>query len=146
VPTERHSAKALSLPSVHCIDTRQRSSPWAPLPGPLSSARLTSTRQKDHPRPLLSVPLPSALGGTRQSLLLCRVQGHNTRQRGFTGAQVSAMTLTLGKVPLCRVLHSAKRPEYYFLFVFAIPSKQTKDISHNNHIYITYITYIKHTI
>jgi hypothetical protein len=31
------------------------------------------------------------------------------------------------------------------LFVFAIPSKQTKDVSHNHHIYHKIITYIKHT-
>ena len=40
-----------------------------------------------------------------------------------------AMTRTLSKVLLCRVLHSTKWPVYPFLFVFAIPSKQTKDIT-----------------
>jgi hypothetical protein len=67
---------------------------------------------------------------------------HYTQQRTYTGAQV---------LVLCRVLwfsHSAKRcfAECYtrqsdqytpFLFVFPIPSKQTKDISQISHIYIT---------
>jgi hypothetical protein len=75
-------------------------------------------------------------------------QGHHTRQRSYTGAQV---------LVLCRVLwpHSAKllfaecntlQSDHYtpFLFVFSISSKQTKDTSQIlSHIYITYIiTYI----
>jgi hypothetical protein len=104
----------------------------------LSSAWLTSTRQRDHLRPLLSVPLPSALGGTRQSLLLWRVpRPHHSAKRLYRCPGVpslpSAMTLKLGKVPLCRVLHTAKWIEYPFLFVFAIPSKQKI-----YHIIITY--------
>jgi hypothetical protein len=86
-----------------------------------------------------------------KSCFFAECQGHNTQQRNFTGAQVFL---------LCRVLwtwHSAKnlfvecytrQSDQYtpFLFVFAIPSKQTKNItytsqiSHNHHIYITYLT------
>jgi hypothetical protein len=64
--------KAHSLLSVHCTDTQQRSSSWAPLLVPLPSV-LGGTRQRDHQQAPLLVPLPSALGGTQQSLLLCRV-------------------------------------------------------------------------
>jgi hypothetical protein len=73
---------------------------------------------------------------------------YDTRQRTYTGVQV---------LVLCRVLwpwHSAKhlfaechtrQSDQYtlFLFIFYIPSKQTKDTtytSHISHIYITYIT------
>jgi hypothetical protein len=75
-------------------------------------------------------------------------QSHCTRQRTYTGAHV---------LVLCRVLwswHSAKplfaectrQSDQYtpFLFVFPIPSKQTKDTSQISHIYITDITYIHH--
>jgi hypothetical protein len=54
--------------------------------------------------------------------------GHDTRQN------ISLPSVTLGKV--------TRIP---FLFVFVIPSKQTKDISHNHHIYITDITESSHT-
>jgi hypothetical protein len=79
----------------------------------LSNARRTSTWQRDHQRVHLSVRLPSALGGTRQSLLFCRVPRpqHSTKKfYRFLGmpSLPSSMTLTLGKVSLCRVLHSAK--------------------------------------
>ena len=45
---------------------------------------------------------------------------------------------------LYRVLHLAKWPEYPFLF-FIIPSKQTKHILHNHHIYIIEFTEPSHT-
>jgi hypothetical protein len=89
--------------------TRQRSTPWGPLPGPLSRV-LGGTQQR---LPLCRVPVGLALGkGITNGPLyqfLCRVhwmtlgkeatfveyQGHITRQSGFTGAQVCL---------LCRVL------------------------------------------
>jgi hypothetical protein len=136
----------------------------------LSSVRRTITRQRDRQRAPLSVPLLRALGGTWQRLLLCRTGPFvsslpralgGTRQRllfrrvlwSWHSAKrlyrcpgvpslPSDMTQTLGKVPLCRVLHPTKRPIYPFLFVFAIPSKQTKDISHIHHRYHIIITYI----
>jgi hypothetical protein len=85
----------------------------------------------------MSGSLPSALYGTRQSVLLCRVSeslhsAKNLYQCPGLGSLPSAMVLTLGKVPLCR------SDQYTpFLFVFPIPSKQTKDISQISHIYIT---------
>jgi hypothetical protein len=45
---------------------------------------LASTRQRIHQRVPMSGSLPSALYGTRQSMPLCRVQGHYTRQRTYT--------------------------------------------------------------
>jgi hypothetical protein len=114
----RHSAKATSLPS----------------------ARLTSTRQRYHQWTSLSVPLLTALGGTRQSLLLCRVpRPHHSTKRLYRCPGVpslsSASTLTLGKVPLCRDQNTP------FLVVFLFhPSKQRiyhiiiTDI-HNHHIH-----------
>jgi hypothetical protein len=107
-----HSAKAPSLPS----------------------ARWISTRQRDHQQVPLLVRLPSAFVGTRQSLLLCRVpKPHHSAKRLYQCPGVpfllSVMTLTLGKVTSIP------------LFIcFSIPSKQTKDITHNHHIYITDIT------
>jgi hypothetical protein len=134
-----------TLCRVSTTDTRQRSSPWVPLSVPLPRVlggtrqkrlplcrvpRWTSTRQRDHQRAPLSVPLPSALGGTRQRLLLCRIPRlQHSAKKLYRFPDVpslpSAMTLTLGKVP----------PAYPFLFVFIIPSKQIKDISHIHHIY-----------
>jgi hypothetical protein len=60
---------------------------------------------------------------------------------------LSAMVMALGKVPLCRVLHSAKWTEYLFLFVFIFQSKQTKYVtksSYMHHRYHRIITYIIH--
>jgi hypothetical protein len=51
------------LPSVHFTDTRQRSSLWAPLPGPSPSV-LGDTRQRDRQRAPLSVPLSSVKATT----------------------------------------------------------------------------------
>jgi hypothetical protein len=55
----------------------------------------------------MSGSLPSALYGTRQSVLLCRVSeslhsAKNLYQCPGLGSLPSAMVLTLGKVPLCR--------------------------------------------
>jgi hypothetical protein len=100
----------------------------------------------------MSGSLPSALYGTRQSVSLCRVPGpiqstKNLYRCPGLSFLPSAMVLTLGKAPLCRVLHSAKHlfAECYtrqsdqytpFLFVFPIPTKRIKDISQISHIYI----------
>jgi hypothetical protein len=54
--------------------------------------------------------------------------GHGTRQ------STSLLSVTLGKVT---------RIPLFYLF-FAISSKQTKNISHNHHIYITYIIESSH--
>jgi hypothetical protein len=61
----------------------------------------------------MSGTLPSAWYGTRQSMLLCRVSeplhsAKNLYRCLGLGSLSSAMTLTLGKAPLCRVLHSTK--------------------------------------
>jgi hypothetical protein len=52
-----------------------------------------------------------------------------------TWQSTSLLSVTLNKVTIIPL----------FLFVFAILSKQTKDISHNHHIYITDITESSHT-
>jgi hypothetical protein len=66
----RHSAKKLHVgPFTRSFAERIRWHSTKTLS--LSSARLTITRQRDHRWAPLSVPLPSALGGTQQSLLLC---------------------------------------------------------------------------
>jgi hypothetical protein len=80
--------------------------------------------------------------GTRQSVLLCRVSeplhsAKNLYRCPGLGSLPSVMVLTLGKAPLCRVSHLAKRPVHTFLFVFPILFKQLKDISQISHIYIT---------
>jgi hypothetical protein len=93
----------------------------------------------------LSVSLPSALGGTRQSLLLCRVPGsqHLAKKLYWYPGVLSlpsAMTLTLGKVISIHLFN---------LFFIFPPNKQKiyhiyiSQISHNhhrNHIYIAYLT------
>jgi hypothetical protein len=61
----------------------------------------------------MSGTLSSAWYGTRQSVLLCRVPeslhlAKNLYRCPGLGCLPSAMVLTLGKAPLCRVLHSAK--------------------------------------
>jgi hypothetical protein len=67
--------------------------------------------------------LPSALEGTRQILLLCRVlkAQHLANRLYYQCPGVpflpSAMTFKLGKMT-----------SIPFLFIFAIPSKQTKNI------------------
>jgi hypothetical protein len=145
--------KTHSLSSVHCTDTRQRSSPWAPLPGHLPSvlggtwqrlplcrvpAGMTLGKEISN-RPLLSVPLPSALGGTQQSLLLCRApKPSHSAKRLYRCPGVpslpSAMTLTLGKV--------TRIPFYLFLLfhlnnqkIYHIIITYTSHVSHNHHIH-----------
>jgi hypothetical protein len=74
------------------------------------------TRQRVCQRGPLSSSLLSALGGTRQSLLLCRVSGpQHSAKKLYRCPDVaslpSAMVLTLGKVTSI------------YLFMFSIPSK-----------------------
>jgi hypothetical protein len=102
----------------------------------LSSARRTSSRQREHQRAPLSVPLLSVKATSlgKEAFLVPRCAffaecyGLDTRQSS------SFSCVTLGKV--------TRIP---FLFVFVVPSKQTKDISHNHHIYITVIIESSHT-
>jgi hypothetical protein len=121
-PLYWHSTQSFPLRSV-LGDTRQRVSS-------LPSVRRTSTRQRDRQQAPLSVPLPSVLRGTRQRLLLCQVLwSWHSAKRLYRCPGVhslsSAMTLILGKVPYTR-----QSDQYTpFIFVFAIPSKQTKDIT-----------------
>jgi hypothetical protein len=105
----RHSAKKLHVgPFTRSFAKRIT---WHSAKAPsLPSARWTSTRQRDHQRTPLSVPLPSAFVGTRQSLLVCRVpRPQHSTKRLYRCLGVhslsSAMTLTLNKESLCRVLH-----------------------------------------
>jgi hypothetical protein len=67
------------------------------------------------------VSVPSALVDTRQRESLCRLSGqqHSTKRLYRFLGVLSLLSVTLGKVP--------RDP---FLFVFVIPSKQTKDIYH----------------
>jgi hypothetical protein len=130
----RRVTETTSLPSV-LGDTRQRSylcrvSAWQ------HSAK---NLLEGSPCQVLCRVFGVALGKT---CFFAECQSHYTRQKTYTGAQV---------LVLCRVLwfwHSAKRcfaecntrqSDQYtpFLFVFPIPSKQTKDISQISHIYIT---------
>jgi hypothetical protein len=136
-----------SLPSV-LGETRQRSYLCRVYPNTLSKEVTfaeclpASTRQRIRHRVPMSGSLPSALYGTRQSVPLYWVLGPLHSAKNLYWCQV---------LVLCRVLwswHSAKylfaechtrQSDQYtpFLFVFTIPSKQTKDISQISHIYIT---------
>jgi hypothetical protein len=114
---------------------------------PLPNVRRTSTRQKDRQRAPLPVALPSALGDTRQRLLLCRApRPQHSAKRLYrcpcVPSLLSAMTWTLGKIPLCRVLHSAKWPVYPFFICFCYSIQTNK----RYHIIITDITYLTKTI
>jgi hypothetical protein len=92
----------------HSVLGKEKSSSRRQVTEPVPSVHYTDTRQRDRQRAPLSVPLPSALGCTRQSLLFCRVPWPQHSQRGFYRCQgvpslLSVMTLTLGIEPLCRV-------------------------------------------
>jgi hypothetical protein len=102
----------------------------------LPYARQTSTRKRDHQWAPSSVPLPSALGDTRQILLLCRVPTTQHLAKKLYRCSVVpslsfAMTLTLGKIPL------------FYLFLLFHPNKQ-KTLSYIHHIYHIIITYTSH--
>jgi hypothetical protein len=101
---------------------------------------LGETRQRGHQRGPLSDSLSSALEGTRQSLLLCRVSGSQHSAKTLyrcpgVPSLSSVMTLTLGKVPSIHL--------FYLFFLFH-PNKQ--NISHIHNIYHIYITYLTNTI
>jgi hypothetical protein len=115
-----HSAKELPLPSV-CLTALGKESAWGV---PVSGT------------------LPSACYGTQQSVLLCRVPKplHSTKNLyrcPSLGSLSSAMVLTLGKAPLCRVLHSAKWPVHTFFICFPYSIQTNKR-------YFTDITNIHH--
>jgi hypothetical protein len=90
----------------------------------------------------MSNTLSSAWYGTRQSVLLCRVLEslHSAKNLYWCpglGSLPSVMVLTLGKAPLCRVLHSAKWPVGTFFICFPYSIQTNKR-------YFTDITYIHH--
>jgi hypothetical protein len=87
----RHSAKEFTLPSVCLTALGKESAREVPLSG----------------------TLPSVWYCTRQSVVLCRVSEplHSAKNLYWCpglGSLPSAMPLTLGKAPLCRVSHSAE--------------------------------------
>jgi hypothetical protein len=98
-----------------------------------------SVRQKG---PLCQILCRVPLYGTRQSVLLCRVpeplhSAKNLYRCPGLGSLLSAIVLTLGKSPLCRVSHSAKRPVCTFFICFPYSIQRNKR-------YFTDITYIHH--
>jgi hypothetical protein len=115
------------------VECTRRHSTKAPS---LLSASWHSSWQQEHQWTPLLVPLPSTFGGTQQRFLVCRVSQpqHSAKKLYRFPGVPSLPSVALGKV--------TRTP---FLFVFAISSKQTKDISHNHHIYITDITESSHT-
>jgi hypothetical protein len=64
---KKHPVDAFASSFAECIKRHLAKDP------PLLSARWTSSRQREHERVPLSVPLSRALGDTRQRLRLCRV-------------------------------------------------------------------------
>jgi hypothetical protein len=113
--SRRRVTETAPLPSV-LVDTRQRSYLFVEcLPARtrqrsylFAGCLPARTRQRVHQRGPLSHSLPSALGDTRQNLLLCRVSGpqHSVKKlyRCLGVASLpSAMALPLGKEVLCRV-------------------------------------------
>jgi hypothetical protein len=134
-----HSANRKPLSSACWPGTRQRILQWdtslcderrnwnSANEASLPSACLPDTWQREHQW----APLPSALKDTRQRELLWRVprlQHSIKKLYRFPGVSSlpKSMAIALGKV--------TRKP---FLFAFIIPFKQTKQISHNHHIYIT---------
>jgi hypothetical protein len=96
----------------------------------------------------LPVPLSSVLGDTRQRLRICLVsQPQHLAKKIYRFPGVpslpSTVVMTLGKVPLCQVLHSISkvtRIPLLYLFLLFHPNKQKM-----YHIIITYITKSSHT-
>jgi hypothetical protein len=133
------------LPSVTCPSTRQRRLQWVPLLVSLPRA-LVGTRQRGL---LCRVSGVRALskGGSSGPLCqsLCRVRWwHSVKEaslpsawttalgkEGFTGSQVCFFAECYGHSTRQR---ASLQTQTHFLFVFAIPSKQTKDIYHSHHI------------
>jgi hypothetical protein len=114
------------------VECTRRHSTKAPS---LLSASWHSSWQQEHQWTPLLVPLPSTFGGTRQRFLVCRVSQpqHSAKKLYRFPGVPSLPSVALGKV--------TRTP---FLFVFAISSKQTKDISHNHHIYTSQISQNRH--
>jgi hypothetical protein len=138
-PSQQPVIETAPLPSV-LDDTQQRDYFFVECPP-------THTRQSGHQQGPLLVSLPSALGDTWQSLLL------------LSSVRVTALDKEALPVPRCSFSAECYDPDTRqsdqytpFLFVFAIPSKQTKyntytsQISHNHHRYHIYITYLTNTI
>jgi hypothetical protein len=141
-PSRRLISETAPLSSV-LGDTRQRDYLFAECPP-------AYTRQRGHQRGPLSVSLPSALGGTQQSLLLCRVpwSQHSAKKLyrcpSFsvecydtdTRQRTSLLSVTLGKVTSTYIFN------LFFLFH---PNKQKiSHIHHRYHIIIIDITYTLH--
>jgi hypothetical protein len=99
-----HSAKELPLPSAYQTALGKESI--------FAECHLGHSAKNPPERVPMSGSLPSARYGTRQSVLLCRVSetlhsAKNLYRCPGLGSLSSAMALTLGKEPLCRVVHSA---------------------------------------
>jgi hypothetical protein len=133
-PSRRWVTETASLPSV-LGDTRQ-SSYLCRVSAGQHSAKNPSAGS------LCQVLCRVLLDGTRQRRPLCRVSeplhsAKNLYRCPGLGSLPSAMVLTLGKAPLCRVCHSAKRPVHTFFICFSYSIQTNKR-------YFTDITYIHH--
>ena len=122
--SRRHSAKEASLPSVWWTGTRQRTLQWAPLPVSLPSV-LAKVLGKD------------IFAGSQVSFFAeCHFQ-HSAKMAlpvPRLPSLPSAMVIALGKEPFAECYTRQSDQDVPFLFVFAVPSKQTKDIYHSHHI------------
>jgi hypothetical protein len=103
-----HSAKRLPSPSVLGDTFAECHLEHLAKKLPLCRVSPACTRQRVHQWGPASDSLPSALGGTRQRLLLCRVPGPQHYANKLyrcpgVASLLSAMALTLGKEVLCRV-------------------------------------------
>jgi hypothetical protein len=155
-----HSAKRPILPSVCYHGPRQRPLQWAPPPVPVPRA-LVGTRQR---RLLCRVSSGLALGKESSSgplcQSLCRVRwtalgkgsffveclDHSTRQRRlyrFPGVLLCRVLWHSAKIPFAECYTRQSDHEVPFLFVFTVPSKQTKDISFTSH-YISFASQNQH--
>jgi hypothetical protein len=114
----------------------------------LSSVRYTDSRQRDIERVPLSFPLLSALEGTRQSLLLCRVLcPWHSAQRLYQCPGVPSlsgvMTMTWHSAKCIfaeRYTRQSDPNTHLYLFLLFHPNKQMiYHIYHWYHIIITYI-------
>jgi hypothetical protein len=137
--------------------------PWSHLPVLLSSTSWTSSRQQEHQWVPLRVFLQSALGCTRQMLLLCRVPRphHSTKKLyRFPGVPSlpSDMVMTLDKVSrqsdqntpfyLFLLSHPNKQNIYHIIITYTSQSsqnhhiRQTHDIVHKYHMFLHKVTSI----
>jgi hypothetical protein len=88
----------------------------------------------------ITVSVSSVWAGTRQRRSLCRVPGQHALGKGSSRGQAQALCRVCGwhttkvySLPSAMTITLSKET----LFVFLIPSKQTKDIYHWHLIYIT---------